>query len=58
MITKNMIDAGWTAYYMNRFPSDFDSDIMITAIYEAMADQKQKDALIEYHKVSTLSEHE
>ena len=58
MITKNMIDAGL------RVIKDFNSLAldpsipyeasssrnMVESIYEAMADQKQKDALIEYRK--------
>ena len=45
MITKNMIDAGLDA--SNAYYGQDDSE-WVVAIYEAMADQKQKDAMIEY----------
>ena len=52
MITKNMIDAGkrayWSAY--KAWNLEYSLECQITAIYEAMSDQKQKDALKEYRK--------
>ncbi len=47
MITKNMIEAGREAYrkHLDRFYKDD----FVTAIYEAMSDQKQKDAMKDYH---------
>ncbi len=51
MITKNMIDAGKRAYIEN---CDKTYDDRMAAIYEAMADQKQKDALIEYRNLRDL----
>jgi len=42
-----MIKAGFKAYVET---SKNDADVFLTAIYEAMSDQKQKDALIEYRK--------
>ena len=51
MITKNMIDAGVVALLSwsgGRTVREGDDGRVVTDIYEAMADQKQKDALIEY----------
>ena len=51
MITEKMIKAGIEAYVANILPYGCigRADKMVTAIYQAMADQKQKDALIAYH---------
>ena len=48
MITKNMIEAGEKAYEDSFFHSTngiASCDKMVAAVYEAMSDQKQKDAL-------------
>ncbi len=45
MITKNMIKAGRKAFRANL--NKFANDDLVTVIYEAMTEQKQKDALIE-----------
>ncbi len=53
MITKNMIDAGVVALLIwsgDRTVREGDDGCVVTDIYEAMADQKQKDAMIEYRE--------
>ena len=53
MITENMIKAGRKEFFA-QMPSDpirtiNGCDSLITSIYEAMTDQKQKDAIIAYN---------
>ena len=53
MITEKMIKAG-RKEFLAQIPGDpirtiNGCDSLITSIYQAMADQKQKDALIAYH---------
>ena len=47
MITKNMIDAGCKAY-KGKVYDDLYMTSLVTAIYEAMTLQRQKDAMIAY----------